>query len=632
MGAIAGIVHWAGAPISNGDLERMVRASAYRGPDGVTSRVGARVALARLRFDTTAPAPGSEQPIVDPVRALWFVFDGRLDNREDLIALLDVRQPHVSDARLAFEAFARWNAGTPARLLGDFAFIAWDDRRRRLVCARDHMGVRHLHYHASAGRLVSATDIAQLLAHPAVPKAADASVAADYLACDIRNTTGTLYRGIHRLPAGHVLISDDGRVRLERYWSPEPRTTIRYTRDEDYAARCRELLTESVRARMRADRPIAAMLSGGLDSSSVASIAHRVVGGAGVPRLFSMVYPDRPEADERGFIDAVARHCGAGVVQVRPGSIGARALVAQARRSGGTPSMPSDEMSATLYAAMREHGHRVTLTGVAGDFLFTGSVFQYADLLRQFRVLAAVRRFADDWRADDTGRSPLGLLQAGVWPLLPKPVKDTLRPVARRAIAAPVSPSWLRIRGTAAEAHPDKPRGDSFATEDVTRLLGSGTHAYFVECADRAAAQAGIELRHPFLDARLIEFALGIPDDQRKRGSYTKFVLRQALGGDLAPEVRQRRTKADFSYAVAEAIEALGGEAFYSRLRIADEGWVHGDMIADAYRQMRARYISGSDGYGDYVPMLWMIAAVEVWFRTAFDAAPSYLESVPAHA
>jgi asparagine synthase (glutamine-hydrolysing) len=145
-------------------------------------------------------------------------------------------------------------------------------------------------------------------------------------------------------------------------------------------------------------------------------------------------------------------------------------------------------------------------------------------------------------------------------------------------------------------------------------------HAFFVECAERYAAQAGIELRHPMLDTRLVQFALDIPDDQRKRDRFTKFILRQALGDDLPDPVRRRRDKGDFAHAVAEAIESVGGEEFFDALQIAEAGWVHGDMVSDKYRTMKQQYPLGPDVYGDHVPALWMVTAVELWFRAAFGA------------
>lgn len=626
MGGLAGIVRWDDAPIEAADLDRMIRASAHRAPDGARVHTSARAALAHLRF-TTVPVTGDEGPLVDPVRGLAVVFDGRLDNRSDLLRLLDVPAP-ASDAQLALEAVARWDVEAPAHLVGDFAFIVWDDRRRRVLAARDHLGVRHLHYCWRAGLLVCATDLSQVLSHPAVPRDPDPSVAADYLAIDIRNGPATLYKNVCRVPPGHVLVGDARGVRLDRYWSAEPRAPIRYARDADYAAHCRDLLVTSVAARLRSDRPVAAMLSGGLDSSSVVSIAHRVVRDGSIPpRPFSMVYPDHPESDERPFIDAVARHCGTAAVHVRPGPVTAAALHRQVGAWTDAPSMPADEMAATLYAQMQAHGHRATLTGAGGDFLFTGSVFQYADLLRRFRIVAAVRRYIDDGRADDTGRSRFGLLQAGVWPLLPAALKRCLRPLARRMVGIEEQPPWLRIP-RAPDVFPDAPRGGSYATEEVTRLLGGGMHSFFLETAERAAAFAGIELRHPLLDVRLVEFALDIPDDQRKRGPHTKFVLRAALGDDLAEPVRTRRTKGDFAHAVVEAIESLGGERFYSRLSIAEAGWVRGDLVARRYRQMRAAYGAGPDAYGAYVPELWMIAAVELWFRSAVGAPPTVAGAV----
>lgn len=620
MGGLAAIVHWDGAPLETADLKRMVRSSAHRGSDGTRTRVGQQVALAHLAFATISPQPDG-QPLVDAARGLWFVFDGRLDNRNELLTALALRDPAIPDAALGMEAFARWGDSTGGRLLGDFAFVAWDARRRRVVCCRDHLGIRHLHYWSSAARFVCATDLAQVLAHPSVPRAPDASTAAEYLSGDIRNGPATLYRDVCRLPPGHILIGEGGRIRLERYWSPEPKRPIRYNRDEDYAAHCRELLTRSVEARMRSNRPVAAMLSGGLDSSSVVCIAHRVVAPGGPrPRPFSMVYPERPEADERPFIDAVARHCGTTAVHVVPGAIAAAELRRQACDWASTPSMPADEMAATLHSAIREHGHRAALTGAGGDFLFTGSVFQYADLLRQRRPVAALRRFVDDWHAGETGRSPLGLLQAGVWPLLPRQARDLLRPIARRVVGIGQQPSWLLL-APEDESFPDAPRGGSYATEDLTRQLGCGMHAFFVECAERAAAHHRIELRHPLLDARLVQFALDIPDDQRKRGRFTKFILREALGDDLPEVVRSRRTKGDFSHAIAEAIEALGGEQFFDALLIAEAGWVDGRAVAAKYRRMRSRYAQGPVAYGAHVPALWMIAAVELWFRSAFAAS-----------
>lgn len=618
MGSVAGIVYWDGRPLEASDLTRVASATAHRPADGASAAVHGPVGLARRRFDTTS-TEDYDQPLYDENGGVRFVFDGRLDNREDLIRSLGL-DGTPSDARLALAAVVRWAEHGAARLLGDFAFIAWDERQRRAICARDHMGTRPLHYFASARLLVCATDLAQVLAHPAVPRRPNPAVAAEHLAVSIQNGPGTLYRDVHRVPPGHVLIADARSARLHRYWTPEPGQPIRYRSDDEYAAQCREILVRSVGDRMRSDRPVAAFLSGGLDSSAVVTVAHRLVQGRGLPpRPFSMVFPDHPEGDERPFIDAVIRSCGTAGVQILPGAITAGALAARAARWLDSPGMPADEMTGTTFRAISSQGHRVVLTGAGGDFLFTGSVFQAADLLRAGRPIAAARRLFCDWRGDDTGQGARGLLQAGIWPLLPRRCKSLLRPMARRVYGVKDQPEWLRIRRVLPE-YPAAPRGGSHATEEMTRGLGSGMHAFFLDSHERAAAESGIELRNPLLDRRLIEFALNIPDEQRKRGAYTKYVLRRAVSPHLADAVSRRRSKAGFSHTAIETFEALGGERWFATLRIAEAGWVDPGPICHDYLSMRARFLEGR-APTIHLPSLWMITAVELWFRAAFDTS-----------
>lgn len=595
----------------------MLAASAHRGPHGTSTWAGEGVALGYLAFETV---PVSEpQPVVDPGRRLAIVFDGRLDNREELAAALRLAG-EIPDARLALEAFAAWGTGAAARCLGDFAWIAWDGTARRLIAARDHMGARPLHFCALPGVVLCATDIAQLLAHPSTPREPDLHTVADYLSLDIPNAASTLLRGVNRLPPGHVVVFEGGAVSLHQYWRAEPRARLRLRDDAEYAERCRDLLTRSVAARMRSRRPVAAMLSGGLDSSSVVATASRLRDGNG-PAVtpFSLVFPGRAEADERPFIaDVVAQH-GLAAVLVEPSPVTADALRDHAARSLDCPAFPSDFAARSLYDAVRGRGHDVVLTGAGGDYLFGGSVFQYADLLRRLRVAAAVRQFLADRRTNSSGWSRLGLIQAGVWPLLPPAFKRVLRPVARRVAGVRDRPPWLLLPRAPKPAGPERPRGESYATEEVTRELGGGLHSLFLEAGERQLAQLTLEARDPLLDVRLVEFALSLPEEQRRRGPVLKFVLRNALGRDLPPRVATRRTKGGFGHVVVEALESLGGDGFFTSMRIAEAGWVDGASLATAYDLTRRRFAAGDPRYGNELPWLWIAAAIELWFAAVFD-------------
>lgn len=595
----------------------MLAASAHRAPDGTFAWHDARTALGYLAFETTDAAP-APQPLQDAARGIALVFDGRLDNGEALAHALGGGAEGWPDARLALEAFARWGAGAPARMLGDFAWVGWDAPRRLLVAARDHLGVRPLHYHAAGGLVLVASDVAQVLAHPSVPREPDLESVAGVLSLDVPNRAATLLRGVHRVPPGHVLVVEDGRVELREYWRAEPGEPIRFASDADYADRCRELLAASVARRLRGRRPVAALLSGGLDSSSVVACAAAALASGRRLTTFSLVFPGRPDADERTFIMDVAERCAVAPVLLDAAPVNAGVLRTHAAGTLDCPGFASDFGACALYREIRARGHDVVLTGAGGDYLFAGSVFRYADMLREGRPAAALREFAHDWRTDSSGWSPLGLLQAGVWPLLPPPLKRGLRPLARRVAGLPAAPSWLRLRRGSPPPAPGPPRGGSFATEEVTRELTGGLHSLFLEAGERVLARVPLEARHPFLDVPLVEFALAIPEDQRRRGPILKFVLRNALRDALPPSVAGRRSKASFGYVIVEALDALGGERFFATLSIAAAGWVDGLELARVYARTRRLFEAGDAAYAAQVPWLWIAAAVELWFAAVF--------------
>ena len=616
MGGLAALFLDRGAAVDPRRFQRICAAVPFRASEGIHIWHGDGAAMARL-VSVAADEPAA--PIVADAD-LVLVFDGRLDNRDALAATLAVRET-ASDAQLALAAVRRWDVEAPAHLLGDFAFIAWDARSRRLLLARDHMGIRPLHYVVRPGAVVCGSDLTHVLAEGSVPRRPNPRVAAEFLACEIRNGEETLYDGIARVPPAHVVTIERGSARPHRYWSAVPSRRLALRSDDEYAERCRELLIASVEARMRSAVPVCATLSGGIDSSSVALVAHRLVRGQPAPPLFSMVFPDHPEADERSYIDAVAERCGAVPTFIAP-SPPVRSLAARASAWMNAPSMAADEMAERMWAVMRARGHRAALTGAGGDFVYAGSIFHHADLLRQGRLLTLLRRYRDDRRAEATGASGVAWLQAAIWPALPVPVKRGLRPLARWAaprVGIRRRPGWLRLPVPEAE-YPEQPRGGSFAIEELVRSLTGGMHSFVLEGSERAAAEAGVELRHPLLDVRLTEFGLAIPEEQRRRGPILKFVLRHALRDELPAVLATRRTKGDFAHCVWDAMQRLGGERFYSALQIADAGWVDGGAVRELYRRMRADVPRGPAHYGLHIPELWMITTIELWFRAAFGA------------
>ncbi|HVL67907.1 MAG TPA: asparagine synthase-related protein [Vicinamibacterales bacterium] len=612
MGAVAAVLHFDGGSPACHAASRLLEAGP-RAPGLELERASVSGAsLARLRFVTTAcDLPG--QPVARG--SLRLLFDGRLDNRDDLLRMLAC-EAAAADAALAAAAIERWDVGAFERLLGDFAIICWDTATRRAICARDPLGLRTLYFHHDARRLVCATDLAQVLRHPGVPARPDTTTALRFLAGDTVNDASTVYRDVQRVPPGCAVVADEGGVACRRYWSAEPKRTVRYRRDSDYADHCRELLVESVRCRLETRERAAVSLSGGVDSSSVAVTAALLVQDRPSPQPFSLVYEGRPEADEREYVAQVADRIGVGAVQVLPADVTISALARYATEWRDLPPTAADVMTVPLWQEMSRRGFRVALTGAGGDFVFSGTYFHYADLIRRGALMTVAR----EWRAarrETGGRHGLSaLVRLGVWPALPVPLKRLLRPAVRPLWASRLSPArrpWLKQVPTPA-AYPERPRGGSFAAEEIIRGLTSAFHSFVLESAARVAHECGVELRHPLLDVRLIEFLLAIPEEQRRKGPLRKYLLRRALDGLLPEGVAARTTKADFSYAELEAFERQA--SFFDALSVERLGWVDAEPLRQALRRVqRARDAAASlEGYD--LPQLASVVGVELWLRT----------------
>jgi len=258
----------------------------------------------------------------------------------------------------------------------------------------------------------------------------------------------------------------------------------------------------------------------------------------------------------------------------------------------------------------------VVLTGYGGDDWFTGSPLHTADLLREGRVLAAARQYRHDVALPGRGFTRAGLLRAAVAPVLPRAARAVLRPVAgsRRPSYDWIRPEFAarvgltdRLRRPAARAWRTLVQGE------IHKVANSPQQLVGDEREDRAAAAAGIDQRHPFNDRRLAEFGFALPESQRWAGGQTKVVMRRALKTVLPASVLARNDKAEFSSTLVDTIEGLGGRAFFSRLRVAETGWVDDRVIQRIYDEMAGLYRRGDESYIPLADAVWSVAAVELW-------------------
>ena len=566
---MCGLAGYLGNPVGPGGeralLERMIHALAHRGPDGYGFHVEPGVGLAHARLSIIDLSTG-DQPIHNPSRTVWTVFNGEIFNYVELRRELEAEGRVFytrSDTEVIVHLYDRDGDRFVEHLNGQFAIALWDNARRRLVLARDRTGIRPLYHTRARGALWFASEPKALFA--AVPERARLSPQGllETFSLWAPLDPDTVYEGVRSLPPGHVLaVEADGRETLTRYWDwtfpPAADTrTDRFGSLDDAVAELRERLIDAVRLQLRADVPVGAYLSGGLDSSGIVAL---IRGFTDTPvRTFSVAF-DQPEFDESEHQLAMVRHLGTdhSMLRISPPDIG-RAfprLVAHTE----TPVLRTAAVPLMLLAdSVRAHGYTVVLTGEGADEVFAGY-----DLFKE----AKVRRF---W-----ARQPGSQLRPKLLSRLYGYLENS--PAANPAFAAsffgqgrehigraifPHVPRWTTSQRALAFLSPElrAAAGGWDALGFVESRLPAGIMDWsplardqYVEAktllagyllaaqGDRVAMAGSIEGRYPYLDHTLIEFANRLPPSWKIRGLTEKYILRRALA-DLLPRDIAQRTK-----------------------------------------------------------------------------------------
>jgi len=547
MSALAGV--WS-RRVDPRIVENMLAAVAHRGQRVQTTQVG-------------VTAMGARDGLVHATRGLVLVGDVRIDNRAELLAAL--RLPATAtDAELLLAAYEAWDTACPARLLGDFAFVIGDQVRHRLFCARDPFGVKPFYYHSDGdGGLAFATRIASLFQVPGVPREIDPDRTRGYLEATFDDPAATLYRGIHRLPPAHTLTLVPGMARIQRYWHPADAPDIRYASDDDYAAALRDIFVEAVRCRLGGAGPFGALLSGGLDSSSIVSVARLLLEQRGAAPLhtFSATFESVPECDERPFIQSIIAGGGVSAHFVAGDRLDPfDDLDHMLDAEDEVPCAPNLFVHWALYRAAREAGVCVLFDGLDGDTAISHGVSHITQLARNGRI----------------GRAGIESV------LLARRLGQPVWTVMRRRMVAPFVPDFVR-RALGRPLPPATARART-EREDHAARLTSPLVPMALEIADRASAAWRIEARYPFFDRRIADFCIGLPPEQKLRDGWTRYILRRAMDGILPRSVQWRGGKSSLAPNFVRAVRhGLDRRPFMNPadLRLCNERrWSHADALA----------------------------------------------------
>ncbi|MCY4634680.1 MAG: asparagine synthase-related protein [Acidobacteria bacterium] len=479
---------------------------------------------------------------VDAASGHAIIASARLDGRAALCETLGVPRPDragLLDAALILKSYERWGRACPEHLLGDYTFALWDAERDVLLCARDHIGTRPFFYAFTEKHFVFASDMDAVLAAPGVSGDLDEATVATRLTFGARSSGArTFYRAVRRLPAGHTLVVQRGTSQLRRWWCPDEVRPARGGADDALAEECLALLTEAVRDRVRDDGPIGVHLSGGLDSSAITVLACRELRrhGRPAPPAFAWHPPPGPggaaEGPEYGAIKSICRQEDLRVFYRPPAVCD---VVAFLRRDG---TRGADETTLVHEDVVQRAavGRRVEvlLSGWGGDegISFNGRGY-YPQLLRNGQVRRVWRELRE-W-----SRCPLAALVAAALPVVFPGAKRGARRLWRgrwpwRENVTFIHPEFARrVRPLPAEGRLSR---NSVRDKQVHLLQGEHLSRR-MEAWAASGARHGIEYRYPLLDRRVLEFALGLPPEQYRRGRWSRWLMRRALAPVLPPEV-----------------------------------------------------------------------------------------------
>ena len=555
MNPICGIY----SPANPRGLDAMLGALAPGSPGGRWTSPDRAVGIGFAEGNVRSGRP-AQVLAVDREAGLAVVADVRFDDLEGLRSALGARSPDCAhhagaEAELVLRGWRRWGKELPRHLFGDYVFAVWDARKREMVCVRDPMGVKPCYYAwvPATGTFAFGSTLDAVLAAPGVSDEFDEAVVARALTCaGMDETRRTFFKDVRKLPPGHLLtlkVDTAGRpaARLARHWQPEQAPAVRRPSDDDYAEEFLSLFREAVAARLQGADPAGVHLSGGLDSSGIAVLAARELRRSGRPPPLAFSWLQNPEgtppsevhAPEYERIDAVCRQEQLAVFHRAPN---AEDMVRVLRLDGTRPGVHVLASEEVVQRCAAERGVRVLLSGWGGDQAasFNGRG-HHAHLLlrgRWGRLLSLGRA---------RGNAPLRTLASAVLPLLPSDAHRWLQGRRQGFGGEPWLRRWFVDPDLAKRTHVRPKRWPRILSmrQAMLWLLSNGAIAERIEGWAAGGARHGIEYRYPLLDRRLLEFALGLPQEQFLRGEWDRWLMRHALRDILPASILWHRGKSD---------------------------------------------------------------------------------------
>jgi asparagine synthase (glutamine-hydrolysing) len=606
----------------------------HRGPDSEGLMVSSGVALGMRRLAIIDLVTG-EQPTFNEDNTVAVILNGEIYNYRELRRDLEKRGHSFrsqSDTEVLPHLYEEYGDEMVQQLNGMFAFALWDSKQRRLVLARDRFGEKPLYWAVFDGILLFASEPKVLLAHPAVKSSLNLNALRRYLSFDYVPAPLTIYQGIHKLPAAHVLTLENGKVESRSYWCLSYTTRQPPPTEIEAAEHLRELLADAVRMRLVSDVPLGVLLSGGVDSSTIAALAGSASSEA--VKTFSISFAES-SFDESGYARAVAKFLGTDHHEERLSANLAANLVSEIGSWMDEPfSDPSLVPTYLLSRFTRKHV-TVALGGDGGDELFAGYPMyrghRWADnyskiprFLRGYVIEPLVgflpvktKNLSLDYKATRfiTGTKYDRVARHHIW-------FGSFNPAEQEMLLTPEV-----LRNSDGDVYREARRmfDECDSSNVVEQMQSLDTRLYLAEDiltkVDRASMSVSLEVRAPFLDPRVAEFATSLPANYKLRGRKTKYILKRAIA-DLLPPFVARRGKKGFGVPVAEWLKGKLrplARDLLSPERVRRAGVFNPDYVTKLQDEHER-------GVANHRKLLWTLLMFELWHES-FVETPRRIET-----
>jgi asparagine synthase (glutamine-hydrolysing) len=639
MCGICGVLNLGGADtVEESLVQQMVTIQQHRGPDdqGIFCEPGVGLGFCRLAILDLTPA--GHQPMSNEDGTVWLVFNGEIYNYRDMVPELE-RAGHRfrsrCDSEVIIHAYEQWGPDCVHRFNGMFAFAIWDSRQRRLFMARDRLGVKPLYYWSDGTHIAFSSELKGLLALPFVPRRLNMQALQSYLVYEYVPAPESIFQGIQKLSAGYTLdLRLDGSMtgyhtsdlKPRQYWNLQYQPETRHYSADDYVYEFRELLKAAVKRRLISDVPLGVFLSGGIDSSSVVAMMTEVSNEQ--PKTFSIGFAEKT-FNELHYAQMVARHFHTDhrVEMLHPDS---NELIHTIAHFLDEPLADASTLPTYLVSQSARKHVTVALGGDAGDELFAGYDRYHAQRLASLSVDLlpdATRR----WLHSLSTRIP------------PTAQKKGLQNVLRRFLDGASLPREMQhMRWQAFWQDDELTRllivPHSGIQSDKERIIDLFRHSgspypldqqqyadikwYLPDdilCkVDRMSMAVSLEVRGPFLDYTLAEFAARLPMNMRLRGWSGKYLLKRAMRGILPDEILHRQ-KLGFNMPYKNWLRHDLRELLLDALsstRLQQQGLFHPQYVQTLIHEHL-------EGIRDHAHQLWQLLIFQLWAEQYLSGADS---------